>query len=568
MCPARLLRLLVMAAVAGAWIVATAAPAAAHATLQTSNPADGAVLDRPPPEIALTFDEPVEIPLGSVRLFDCAGARVDAGEPRHAPGSDEVVVAAVPDLAEDTYRVTWRVLSADAHPISGAFSFTVGAGAAPAECAVAGESGAGPTIGTLFWLARVLVFAGLALLIGGGTFAVVIARGTSAAARARMVMWSGWVVLVVATLAAILLQGPYALGTGAGDIVKWSVTREILRTTYGEVALERLVVLAIALIPMVFLRRTDGRARLPAWGLVLGGTVAVALAATPALAGHADAGSHRALAVLFDTLHVLAMSVWLGGLVALLAGALGGAFSGGLRRALVSFSTLALWCVIVLVVTGVFASWRQVGFQVRGFTDTSFGNILLVKLGFFGLLVAVAAFSRTMVRRRPSVPLDAPGSVVAAVDQRTVAVLQSSVAWEVALGAIVLAVTALLVQAVPARTAVTPPLFAAEVSVAAGDSTMLVDVVVDPARTGSNTMHITTLQESGRAFPVSNIDASLALPARGIDRFAVPLRKVAPNHWLTDAVPIVPAGKWTLQIYVTRGRFTSITVPPIEVPIR
>ena len=150
------------------------------------------------------------------------------------------------------------------------------------------------------------------------------------------------------------------------------------------------------------------------------------------------------------------MSVWLGGLFCLLVAALGGGFSGGLRRTLTTFAQVAFWCVVTLIVTGVFASWRQVGFAIRGYTDTSFGNILLVKIAIVAVLVAVAAVSRSIVRKRRSAPLDAPDTAVAAIDQRTAVGLRRSVAIEVALGLAVLAVTAALVNAQPARSALSP----------------------------------------------------------------------------------------------------------------
>ena len=126
----------------------------------------------------------------------------------------------------------------------------------------------------------------------------------------------------------------------------------------------------------------------------------------------------------------------------LIVSALGGGFSGGLRRALIRFSALATTCVVVLVVSGLFASWRQVGFSVDGFTSTAFGRILLGKVGIVIGLVVLAAVSRSIVRRRRAAPLDAPDTVIAAVDEQTVSGLRRSVGGEVLIGVLVLALTA------------------------------------------------------------------------------------------------------------------------------
>jgi copper transport protein len=250
------------------------------------------------------------------------------------------------------------------------------------------------------------------------------------------------------------------------------------------------------------------------------------------------------------------------------AGALGGAFSGSLRRAVVNFSQLALGSVVVLVVSGIFASWRQVGFDIRGYTDTSYGNMLLIKLLIVAGLIAIAAISRSIVRKRQSAPLGAPDTVIAAVDERTVSGLRKSVGIEVALGVAVLIVTALLVNAQPARSALAPKLFSTEVKAQGPRGDILVDVIVDPAKSGPNTMHIYSLLPDGVAYPVTSMSATLALPSQGIEPVPVPLQKGGPNHWLANGVLISPSGKWTLQIHLTRGEFTDIAPPPIEVPIR
>src|SRR5207253_1989291 len=117
-------------------------------------------------------------------------------------------------------------------------------------------------------------------------------------------------------------------------------------------------------------------------------------------AGHASTGDNTGLAVPIDAAHVAAMSVWFGGLAALLLSALGGGFSGGLRRALVRFSFIATTCVIVLVASGLFAAWREVGFSLDGYTDTSYGRLLIIKVAIVAGLVGLAAISRAIVRRR------------------------------------------------------------------------------------------------------------------------------------------------------------------------
>jgi copper transport protein len=566
----RLARLCVVPALAGLFLIAAAAPAWAHAILLTTDPPKDGVAAQSPSQLTLTFSENVEVTFGAVRVYTCAGQRITTGAPEHSAATDHTVEVSVPKLDPGVYLVAWHVISADAHPVGGTYSFRIGPGAPPSVTGCASETNAksSSSVGLLFGIARVGVFAGLALLIGGVVFLVLIAAGTSAVRWTRRLIWIGWIVLLLTTLAAVMLQGPYAAGAGVGDALNWTVVHSVLQTRYGHVAEVRLLLLAVALALLLFLGRAGGTKRAPVWWLVGAGIVGVGLAATPGYAGHAGTGDWTFLAQPLDTIHVLAMSVWLGGLCCLLVAALGGGFSGGLRRTLTTFSRVAFWCVVALIVTGVFASWRQVGFAIRGYTDTSYGNILLVKIAIVAVLVGVAAVSRSVVRKRRTAPLDAPDSAVAAIDQRTVVGLRRSVAVEVALGLAVLAVTAALVNAQPARSALTPKLYSATASAGSGESAMQVTVTLDPARVGLNELHVYTLTPKGADLTVRDISAKLV----SSDGTSVPanLVRAGPNHFVSNSVTVPAAGKYQMLVSVLQikdGRVVP-TAAVFGVPIR
>ena len=83
--------------------------------------------ERAPGQVVLRFSEPVEIAFGAVRVFDADGAQVQQGEPFHPRGRDDEVAIRLRDgVADGGYTVTYRVVSADSHPVSGGFVFSVG----------------------------------------------------------------------------------------------------------------------------------------------------------------------------------------------------------------------------------------------------------------------------------------------------------------------------------------------------------------------------------------------------------------------------------------------------------
>ncbi len=535
--------------------------------MTTDPPKDGVVAVSNA-QLSLTYNENVEVSFGAIRVYTCAGKRITTGSPHHTPGNDHTVALTIPKLSGGVYLVSWRVISADSHPVNGTYSFRIGVGAAPSVtgCATETTAKSSRTVGVLFGIARAGVFAGLALLIGGGVFLFLIAAGTSAAKSTRRTMWIGWIVLTVSTVAAVMLQGPYAAGAGIGDAVKWSVVHDVLHTRFGHVTEVRLALLAVALALLAFVAGVVRNRRAPIGWTIPAVLVAIGLAGTPGYAGHAATGDFTIFAVPLDTIHVLAMSVWLGGLVVLLVAAMGGGFSGSLRHALGTFSRIAFWCVVILISSGLFASWRQVGFTIRGYTHTSYGNILLVKLAIFVGLLALAAVSRSIVRKRRSAPLDAPESVVAAVDERTITGLRRSVAGEVALGLAVLAVTAILVNAQPARSALTPKLFSATVVAGTGPSAMTIQATIDPARVGLNQIHIYTLTPKGADLTVRDISAKLV---DGTTSVPAGLIRAGANHFLTTNAAIPTSGKYQMEIHVLQvidGRLID-TVGVLVVPI-
>ena len=372
--------------------------------------------------VTLTFNENVEIPLGALRLFDCSGKRIDIGAPHHGPSSREVEAEPPEARPRRLPRGVARHLRRLAPGARRVHVLASGRSAGQSACATTGAQKSSSTVGFLFGLDRVLLFAGLALLIGGGVFLVLIARDTSAARRTRAIAWIGWGVTLVATVAGIMLQGPYGEGTGIGDAFKWSIVRDILRTHYGrdrrEAACPARARDPCAHLLEARLHGSNNSRRGASSGC---GAVAVGLAATPGLAGHASTGDETFFAVPLDTLHVLAMSIWLGGLVALLAGALGGDVQRrsppGHRR------VLATRVLVGRGARGHRASSRRgarSASRSAATLDTSYGNILLVKIAIVAVLVGVAAVSRSIVRKRQAAPLDAPDSVIAAVDEQTV----------------------------------------------------------------------------------------------------------------------------------------------------
>lgn len=532
-------------------VALVAAPAArAHAVLLTSAPQAGAVLEDAPKAIVLYFNEPVETAFGAVRVYDGEANRVDSGEISQ-PESHQVAVAIDRPLARGTYTVTWRVVSADSHPVHGAFVFHVGSpGTNPGGIAAQVLEGGTPrSVSVVFAVVRFLDFALLLACAGGAAALATFLTATAPALRRRLLVVLAGVggALVLVALVGIAVQGAAAGGFGLGESLTWDVYSTVLDTRFGEIWLIQAAAAAwVAVAALVARRRPLAiLASLPAAAIVT---------ATPALAGH---GSVRgAVALVADVVHVAAAAVWTGGL-AFLAVALvwAGAERWPLAARLVPrFSLLAVGAVSALIVAGVVNGYEEVG-AWRGLWETRYGQLLLAKLALVAPLLLLGLFNN-----RYSVPRLRRG-IASAVERRRFA---RAVGGELLLILGVVALTAVLVAAPPARTTVAPT---GPFATTAPIGPLELNLVVDPAVAGSNVMHLYLLDRSGRPATVAEVRVAASLPDRRIGPLHLRVTPGGPGHAIVPSAQLAIAGTWLVRVEARRGEFEQFT-QTIPVPIR
>ena len=572
--------------VAAVLVGVSASPAFAHATLEQTSPAAGQVLDQPPKKLTLGFNESVEVALGAIRVYNSKGDRLGIGDASHPSGQQSQVQVDVPKLDDDSYVVTWRVISADSHPVSGAFTFQVGKGAAAGNLQsltqrLLANQGGDSTVGFLYAVARFGVFASLALLIGAAAFLVLVwPAGRESKGAARLV-WAGWIGAVVTTVVGIALDGAYAAALPLGDALKPSVISDVLDTRFGRVWLLRLVLLVN--------RRPVVEYPLPKWWKPAAATVAVGLLLTPGLSGHAGTGDLVPLAIIADVAHVGAVSIWLGGLVVLLAVVLRRKHLDELRTVVPAYSRIALAAICVIVVSGAFQAWRQLG-SLSNLRDTDYGKLLAAKLLAFGVLIITAAFSREIVNRRfrsprptptpappPRVPVTAGGPPMppddgggdgddggdgssdevdeADEDAWEMRNLRRHVGLEAVIAVVILSIAALLVNAAPAVSVNN----SGATGVTLQSSRARVDVTAIPGSPGRNELHVTAsspdgaplaIPPSGGLNEVGEFQVSASLPSRDIAPIQIPVRRLGPGHYISSGVNLPIRGDWNLTIRI------------------
>jgi copper transport protein len=378
------------------FLAATPSRASAHADLVGTAPGDGEHLDTAPSQVRLRFTEQILLVTDGVMLLDTGGGRLDT-PPARADGVADVVLDLPADLTDGVYTVVWRVVSGDSHPIHGAFVFSVGTGSASALGLGGAQAGADAVLSGLFWTSRVLGYVALALFSGGALFLWLCWPAGWSSRRARILMLAGWGTALASAMAALVLQGPYGAGSTVSGVADAALLRGTVASAYGGYVLARLAFLALAGGLLLLAPRLTGRALAGARHAVV---VLAALAVPATFGGTGHANAEGVLAMAGTTVHLIAMVAWLGGLALLVSCVLLGpvdASPDGTTRTVLRFSRLAMACVAVLVVTGVYQAWLALG-GLAALTGSTYGALLAFKIAIAGVLVTVGAVSRSIVR--------------------------------------------------------------------------------------------------------------------------------------------------------------------------
>jgi copper transport protein len=536
----------VLVAVAAILVALVLVPVAgAHARLITTEPANDAVLEQSPRLVLLRFDEPVESAFGAIRVYDARARRVDTGEVEQ-PSDMQVRTRLARRLARGTYTATWRVVSVDGHPISGAFVFHVGAPSAnPAGIAAQVRDGGTPRSVTIaFSIVRTLDFL-LLLLVGGGMLMLITGLGrASGEVRTKLssLLAACAAGLAAIAVAGIVVEGAKAGGLGLGEAFSWDVVSSVLRTRFGEVWVVQ-AGLALAIL-VLFVARARMLALIPAALLLL----------TPAASGHASVSG--GLAVVTDVAHVTAAAVWAGGLAALVLALL---WAGRERwelavSAVPRFSTLAVGAVAVLLVSGTTNGYLQVR-ALRGLWETTYGQLLLVKIALVLPLLALGLYNN-----RRAVPRLRERRATAAERTRFL----RTAAAELGLMVAIVGVTAVLVSEPPARAEIAPR---GPYATTAQLGDLELSLVVDPATAGLNKIRFSLVNSSGQPADVDEATVSATLARRQIGPIRMEAHPAGRGRFVVHGAQLALAGDWQLRVEIRRGEFEA-TAATVSVPIR
>ncbi|MER9251468.1 copper resistance CopC/CopD family protein [Mesorhizobium sp. M0598] len=509
-------------------VIAMPDPAFAHAALIKAEPADGAVLAQSPSQMSLTFSEPVSplvltmvradgtsIPLSSFRL---SGQTVEIDNPQA--------------LTSGTHVLSWRVISADGHPVGGSVLFSVGApSAAPAASEAVDRA-----LRTAIWIGKVFLYIGLFFGVGGAFALGWLAQG----GRSGQNMI---VAAILCGLAAALLslgfQGLDALGAPLARLAQPVIWQTGLGTSFGWTVLIALMALGLSLLSLV-MPPADAKP------LALAGLVGVGAAL--AASGHASAAEPQWLTRPMVFLHATGIAIWSGALAPLgLALKRQPDKAGPLLR---RFSRAILFVVAVLAAAGIVLAVIQVQ-TPSALVHTAYGRLLLLKLVLLVFLFTLAAVNRFK--------LTAPAEAGETEVQRRLA---RSIFIEVLI--------VLAIFGVAAGWRFTPPPRALAIAAAQPASVhihtlqAMADLSIAPGHTGPVAASIFIMTGDFGPLDAKQVTLVLSKPDSGIEPIKRPATRLGDGTWRVDDLVIPVAGRWTARLDILVSDFEMVK---IEAPI-
>jgi copper transport protein len=512
-----------LGALAFGGIAGGSAPAAAHAYVVDTDPLDGSVLTASPDRLRVTFNESIRLPSDAVELYDSTGKPV----PVRVDGRGSGFTASPERLAAGTYALTWRIVSADGHPVAGSLSFSV---IRPSATVVDPPSGLTVESGSpLAELHHGFEYAMLLLAVGLLVFRIFLLpdHGVTVEIIGRL----DRLLLTAAVIAGVLSVTLAALDAGS-----WLSSALLV----GGLAAALAGVGKGAYSPA----STWTRVGLAAAGLAL---------ASETIVGHTRAAEPMVGVILVDLAHLAAGAVWFGGLVGLAL-----ALPSLSRReslAVQALSTFSAWGAVmlaILVSAGLVLTWRIVQ-TWDNLWHSPFGHLLLVKVGLVAVIAGIAAVNRFILlpRSRAAVGHEA--------NLRASRVVRWAVLAEATLIVAVLLVTGFLVDRSPQ----------VDQDVAAGgtgtQSALIGDyrvfATLAPSAVGTNRLRVQVQDLGGEPVELATWP-TVSVRSAGLD--LGPRALVSDDVGTRETTVILPeAGRWDVQVSLRIDEFTNpvVTLP-------
>ncbi|EAD5867739.1 copper resistance protein CopC [Listeria innocua] len=506
----------------------------AHAYLENSNPADQSHIKTAPEKVTLVFNEEIEADFPLIEVKDSSGKRVETGKTAVSKKNDHMVEASLPaELKADVYSVSWRVVSADGHAVSGVISFKLGDTKATFQSTEVPSNAFDLQISSV---QKAILYIGFSLFIGMLVFGLglyprkeqLTAKITT---RLKKIIWFALAFLGTALLMQLFVQTSITTGVSISESFQPDKLAAFLTTKTGYIWLSELISWLVLVIFTVIMVRKNKQW---SWFALLTESALIGyLIFAKAQNGHAAASADKIVSITADMLHMIAASVWVGGILVLL-------FvlpkTGKAREVWSRFAIIAIIAVASILVSGLLMAVMNIG-QMSNLFTTNYGKILLFKIGLF-LLMALLVLGHYIYLKLKNKKLPFKTILI-----------------ELIIGTIILIVASVLTNV---QTPPPPAPKAFDETITAEGENAKINLRVEPATVGQNQFIITFTSADG-ATKTDFEQVTITTKSTKTDEKATFQAKLAnENQYFAEGLYINQTGKWEITVHGLTKDFTDI----------
>ncbi|MBC2114070.1 copper resistance protein [Listeria innocua] len=506
----------------------------AHAYLENSNPADQSHIKTAPEKVTLVFNEEIEADFPLIEVKDSSGKRVETGKTAVSKKNDHMVEASLPaELKADVYSVSWRVVSADGHAVSGVISFKLGDTKATFQSTEVPSNAFDLQISSV---QKAILYIGFSLFIGMLVFGLglyprkeqLTAKITT---RLKKIIWFALAFLGTALLMQLFVQTSITTGVSISESFQPDKLAAFLTTKTGYIWLSELISWLVLVIFTVIMVRKNKQW---SWFALLTESALIGyLIFAKAQNGHAAASADKIVSITADMLHMIAASVWVGGILVLL-------FvlpkTGKAREIWSRFAIVAIIAVASILVSGLLMAVMNIG-QMSNLFTTNYGKILLFKIGLF-LLMALLGLGHYIYLKLKNKKLPFKTILI-----------------ELIIGTIILIVASVLTNV---QTPPPPAPKAFDETITAEGENAKINLRVEPATVGQNQFIITFTSADG-ATKTDFEQVTITTKSTKTDEKATFQAKLAnENQYFAEGLYINQTGKWEITVHGLTKDFTDI----------
>ncbi|WHY93355.1 copper resistance protein CopC [Neobacillus cucumis] len=499
----------------------------AHAYIKKSTPVENEILEKSPSQVMIQFDETIQPEFNSIQVFDSDGKRVDKKDGRINPKKPSILESDLEkNLQNGTYRIEWKVVSNDGHPVQGVIPFQIGENSTGNAVIHPTSKGYSPTLDLI--VIRWLQYISNACYVGVLFFVLVVISKESVEKPLIKTVKFSYIFLLLSILLNLPLQATILTSSSWIDVFNFSTLQDmILNTQFGDMWLVQVVMLIILAIPTFLLSRNISKNNVLNWiCLVLG----ICLLLTKSLTSHAASTTNKFLSVLIDFGHLLAASVWIGSLVAMivLLPLVRSSETKDIYLNIIGrFYKWGLILVVLLAFTGVFSSLSYIP-NLYSLIHTDYGKVLVGKVILLLFMLLLAAINFLKGRRRKAKGLT--GTI-----------------WsELLIGAMILILSVLLTNLPTAMSAPGP--FLETKTANHGNK---VQLRVTPNVIGENLFEVTVKDKKGqRLNGIEQVTLTFTSLDMNMGVNTVTLKKKAEGIYSLKGMSFNMAGSWRVHVHV------------------